>query len=38
MKTKTIILTAAALVATGIGIVSIAGKRVSLPKKRAAVK
>ncbi len=33
MKTKTVLLTAAAVVATGIGILGIANKKISLPKR-----
>jgi len=38
MKTKTVILTAAAVVATGLGILGLAGKKVSLPKKGSVKK
>jgi hypothetical protein len=38
MKTKTILLTTAAVVATGLGIYSIAGKKISLPKKKTSSK
>lgn len=37
MKTKTLLITAA-VVATGLGILGIAGKKVSLPKKGRAHK
>jgi hypothetical protein len=37
MKTKTILLTAA-VVATGLGIYSLAGKKIALPKKKGATK
>jgi len=38
MKKKTIFLTAAAVIATGLGIYSIAGKKIALPKKKGSSK
>gem|GEM_PF-1009554 len=38
MKKKTLLITAAAVIATGLGIYSIAGKKIALPKKKASAK
>jgi len=38
MKKKTLLITAAAVIATGLGIFSIASKKISFPKKRVSAK
>jgi len=38
MKKRTVLLSAAAVIATGLGIYSIAGKKIALPKKRTSAK
>ena len=38
MKKRTVLLSAVAVIATGLGIYSIAGKKIALPKRKTASK